>query len=235
MSKKCIVCKIIKDLSFFGKSSRCKDGHINQCKECKKKYLYEYSENNKDKIKIIQKKYNDSNKDKRKVYYETNKEIIRSNYKSWYSENSESVSNRTKIWYYENKERKIETAKIWNLENKDLVNEYRRNWSKNKRINDPLFAITENIKSSIRRSIVERKFRKKSNTIEILGCSFEEFKSYLESNGELNYGWDIDHIIPISIAKTEDEVLKLNHYTNLQPLCSKINRDIKKDNIECQI
>lgn len=82
-----------------------------------------------------------------------------------------------------------------------------------------------------------------------MGCSFEEFKSYLESkfedwmtfenyglyNGELNYGWDIDHIIPISIAKTEDEVLKLNHYTNLQPLCSKINRDIKKDNIECQI
>ncbi len=51
-------------------------------------------------------------------------------------------------------------------------------------------------------------------------------------NGEFNYGWDIDHIIPISFAKTEEDIIKLNHYTNLQPLCSKINRDIKKDKLD---
>ena len=50
-------------------------------------------------------------------------------------------------------------------------------------------------------------------------------------NGEINYGWDIDHIIPISFAKSEEDMLKLNHYTNLQPLCSKNNRDIKKNNL----
>jgi 5-methylcytosine-specific restriction endonuclease McrA len=49
-------------------------------------------------------------------------------------------------------------------------------------------------------------------------------------NGTLNHGWDLDHVIPISSAFTEDEVLKLNHFTNLQPLCSKINRDVKKQN-----
>jgi len=51
-------------------------------------------------------------------------------------------------------------------------------------------------------------------------------------NGELNFGWDIDHIVPISTAKTKEEIIKLNHYENLQPLCSKINRDIKRDKIE---
>jgi len=29
-------------------------------------------------------------------------------------------------------------------------------------------------------------------------------------------------------AKTEDEIYKLNHHTNFQPLCSVINRNIKK-------
>jgi hypothetical protein len=49
-------------------------------------------------------------------------------------------------------------------------------------------------------------------------------------NGELNYGWDLDHIVPISSAVTEEDIIKLNHYTNFQPLCSYINRVIKKNN-----
>lgn len=35
-----------------------------------------------------------------------------------------------------------------------------------------------------------------------------------ENHGE----WHLDHIIPISYAKTEKEILDLNHYTNYQPL-----------------
>jgi len=44
-----------------------------------------------------------------------------------------------------------------------------------------------------------------------------------------NYGdWHIDHIIPISSAKNNDEVYKLNHYTNFQPLWALDN--MKKSN-----
>lgn len=63
---------------------------------------------------------------------------------------------------------------------------------------------------------------------------FEDWMSWDNQglyNGELNYGWDIDHIIPISTAKNEEDIIRLNHYTNLQPLCSKVNRDIKRDTI----
>ena len=84
---------------------------------------------------------------------------------------------------------------------------------------------------------------KNNKSIDILGCTFYEFKLYLESkfenwmtydnyglyNGSYNFGWDIDHIIPISNASNIEEIYKLNHYTNLQPLDSKINRDIKKN------
>ena len=59
--------------------------------------------------------------------------------------------------------------------------------------------------------------------------------NYGKYNGLLNYGWDIDHIIPVSSSKTEEDIIRLNHYTNLQPLCSKINRDIKKDKLKYEI
>ena len=51
--------------------------------------------------------------------------------------------------------------------------------------------------------------------------------NYGKYNGEYNFGWDFDHIIPLYTSKTELDVIKLNHYTNIQPLCSRINRDIK--------
>jgi hypothetical protein len=47
--------------------------------------------------------------------------------------------------------------------------------------------------------------------------------------------WHMDHIIPISSAETEEDVYRLNHYTNFQPLYwldnlrkgNKVNSEIK--------
>ena len=109
--------------------------------------------------------------------------------------------------------------------------------------NDILYRLSLNMRTSIRESLKSNGYRKCKKTEEILGLSIDDFKMYLESkfedwmtwdnrglyNGELNYGWDIDHKIPLASAKTEEELIKLNHYINLQPLCSKINRDVKRD------
>jgi len=101
----------------------------------------------------------------------------------------------------------------------------------------------------ILKSFKRKGYSKKTKTYDILGLTYEEFKLYLESKFESwmnwgNYGnpkdgilelsktWDIDHIIPLSSAKTENDIIKLNHYTNLQPLCSHINRNIKRDIID---
>lgn len=49
-----------------------------------------------------------------------------------------------------------------------------------------------------------------------------------------NYGispFDIDHIIPVSTAKTKDELLKLFFLDNLYLLCFSCNRYIKRDKV----
>jgi len=91
----------------------------------------------------------------------------------------------------------------------------------------------------IRNSLKNNGFVKKERTNIILGMPIEEFKIYLENKFTdkmcwENYGvvWDIDHIVPLSTAITEEDVLRLNHYTNLQPLDSYINRNVKKDRLD---
>ena len=70
--------------------------------------------------------------------------------------------------------------------------------------------------------------------IKYVDYSVEELKIHLgnkfrEGMSWDNYGeWHLDHIIPISSANTEEEIIKLNHYTNFQPLWAIDN--IKKGN-----
>lgn len=58
----------------------------------------------------------------------------------------------------------------------------------------------------------------------MLGCSWEQLRDYIENQfvdgmtWENRNLWHIDHIVPLSSAKTIEELEKLCHYTNLQPL-----------------
>ncbi len=108
-----------------------------------------------------------------------------------------------------------------------------------------MFKLSIKIKNQVKQSLKRKKYTSQVKANQILGCSFEDFKRHLESkfedwmswdnyglyNGELNYGWDIDYITPLSSVKTKDELLQLFHYTNLQPLCSKVNRNIKRNRL----
>ena len=69
------------------------------------------------------------------------------------------------------------------------------------------------------------------STLDMLGCSIDFLKQYISNKFEKNmswdnyglYGWHIDHIIPLSSAKNKEELEKLCHYSNLQPLWAKDN------------
>lgn len=92
--------------------------------------------------------------------------------------------------------------------------------------NKPLNIITRSVRRRLQKYLDKFEVRKDSKTFKHVGCSPQELKQYIESlftegmcweNYGL-FGWHIDHKVPLSSANTLDEMLKLNHYTNLQPL-----------------
>lgn len=182
-------------------------------------------------------------KERNRLYRLNNKELIKEKAKIYRDAHKEELQIYNKRYQETHKDKMRSLYKKYQEENKSKI----KNYYKIKRQNDILFKISCNLRSAISTAFKKQNYQKNSKTQEILGCSFEEFKNYLESkfevwmcyenygkyNGTENYGWDIDHIIPLSSVKTEEDIIQLNHYTNLQPLCSYINRDIKfskKDN-----
>ena len=221
MNRVCKKCNLEKNLDEMVKSKKTKSGYGSFCKDCNRLKSKKYREDNKD--------YHDKYS---KDYY-----------------NRPDIKERSRLnsikYRQDNKDKlKIQKDK-WKENNKEKIKEYNKEYNINRKKTDPIYRLNRLISSIIRKSFYHNGFKKSSRTYEIIGISFDEFKLYIESkfedwmtwenrglyNGELNYGWDIDHIIPLSTAETEEDIIKLNHYTNLQPLCSKVNRDIKKDNL----
>ena len=244
--KKCNVCLVYMPLDNFRKRKDSKDGYRNDCKSCcsikEKKKRIDFPE----KFREKEKKYYENNKElvlsKNKIWRDNNKEYISNYHKEYRSINKNYFALYRKQYYEDNKENISLYSKEYRDKNKDKLKFYHKEYMKSRLDNDYIFRLKNNLRSLLK-NYLKDKDRYKTNNI--LGCSYEYFILYLESkfepwmtwenrglyNGEFNYGWDIDHIIPISFADTEEDIIILNHYTNLQPLCSKVNRDIKKDKL----
>jgi len=223
MEKVCKKCNSLKNLDDFYVRS---NGRVeNRCKFC---------------IKEINKIRKEEIQEYKKKYYSENKELIKAKLDNLSEEEKERLKISKKKSYERNKHRYREHYES----NKEKFRENRRNNHKIRMETDVVYRLKHGFTRRLNKSLKRGNFVKSKSVplLESIGCTFEEFKMYLESkfepwmswenyglyNGEFNHGWDIDHMIPVSSALTEEDVIKLNHYTNLQPLCSKINRDLKR-------
>jgi hypothetical protein len=216
MKKKiCSKCKIQKDVCEFGIHNSTKDRLRTSCKECRKDEGKSYREQNREKRKLTVKNWKDRN-----INYG----------KNYYTKNKEKINLINKNWYESNKEKSRDNNKKWAEKNIDKVREYHNNRIKSQRKKDPIKKLIFNVRTRIS-SILKNK---KKSSFNIVGCSPELLKQHLEqqfTNGMSweNQGyWHVDHIIPLSSAKTEEEIYKLCYYKNLQPLWAEDN--LKKGN-----
>jgi hypothetical protein len=203
MEKKiCKKCGFEKEICEFYIQKRNKDGYWLTCKECERKKYHQNSEYVKKRVKN---------------YRDNNKEKIKKNKKEYSQNNIE-------------KER-IRRRKYW-----DKYKEVSRKNAKERYQIDEIFKIKNNIRTRIRIFLKTKNILKTETIFNIVGCSPEFLKEHLEKQFKdgmswENYGyegWHIDHIIPLSSAKNKDEIYKLCHYSNLQPLWAVEN--LKKGN-----
>ena len=138
----------------------------------------------------------------------------------------------TKIYKEKNKLKIKESNKKFITDNPDYHNKYRRDKFKN----DTQYRLLCYVRNRIKKYLKTKNLLKNNKTIDIIGCTPQQLKFHIESQFLENmswdnhslFGWHIDHKIPLSSAKTEEEIYQLCHYTNLQPLWSEDN--LRKSN-----
>ena len=114
----------------------------------------------------------------------------------------------------------------WKKNNLNHIREYRKNYKKERRDNDEIFRLADNLRSRLRHAMLRQVAKKNDKTENLLGISYSEFKDYIEFLMTSGMTWkniELDHIQPLSsFDLTDSEQLKeATHFTNIQPLLKK--------------
>jgi hypothetical protein len=210
-SKECRVCKNTKELGEFPRHKQMADGHLHRCKVCTREYHREYDRRPERKEKAVQ-------------YYEDNRDDIKQRNLTRWNENAEALNEKRRERYAndeEYKERTLESAKASNAR-------LRPERRKKRRETDEGWRLIQVCRTRMWNALNGRAV-KTAKTTELLGCTGDELKEYLETtkregvdySGELH----IDHIIPCSSFDFTDpeQQRRCFHYTNLQILTAEEN------------
>ena len=242
--KHCNKCNTTKSIIDFGKNKSTKDGLTSWCKECTTKNQHSHKATRNARARIYKQKLAAQCKETSITELHCNKcnttKSIDNFCKNKYSKTGFNSKCKKCVKEYESENRDKRKAyhkeyKQKNREkNREKRNEYERTYQATRKANDTLYKLTTNIRSLIRQSIRNNGYTKRSKTHEILGCSYEHFKAHIEQQFTEGMSWDnrhlwhLDHIIPISLGQTEEEITALNHWSNFQPLWAADN--IRKSN-----
>ena len=138
---------------------------------------------------------------------------------------------------YKNSGRRRETSQARYQEKKEEINKKSVGYNKKKYNEDPVHRILCLHRRRVRKMINDLKMNKyvgyRKSKLELLGCSREELKEWIENQFTEGMSWEklgingihIDHIRPCAsfdLTKEED-VKKCFHFSNLQPLWAKDN------------
>lgn len=209
--------------------------------------------------RIRNKRYRDAHPDRVRAKRERDADYNKAYQKEWYIKNQQKLKRKQRIYYQENREAVLEYQKEYNVKNRNAITSHNRKWvAKQKandpdfqnrcrrasvksflkrRDNDPAFRLLCNMRCRLKDILKKNGLRKEDSTMELVGCSFGEFRTHIASQFEPwmnwdNYGagdgfWVCDHIIALSRFDHGDpeDMKRAWHYSNLRPLCWRKNME----------
>ena len=132
--------------------------------------------------------------------------------------------------YEQNPEKIKEGVKRYQLENKEKVRSSRRKYQNNRLKEDPKFMLIRRLRNRLYYALQKKSWKNDTHFAEYIGCTLDELKAHIESqflpgmSWENQDKWEIDHKVAISSATSEEELYRLSHFKNLQPLWTADNR-----------
>ena len=164
-----------------------------------------------------------------KAFRQKNEAKARQSCRDSYRKHREKRRAGLRVYREINKTKLALKNKQWVENNKEHVRAYARMYGKNRRFNDPLYILSCRCRVRITDIFRCKGYTKRSKSSEILGCEWPALRAHIESKfvGGMDWTnrdqWHIDHIIPLASAKTEERLIELCHYSNLQPLWASEN------------
>ena len=200
--------------------------------ETRKAYFQKWYKKNK---KKYLKKSRETYKKNRKKYLARRKEIrvidperYKAYSKNWNKKNPEKRALWSKRYRKNNKLKYAERQRKWAKKNRVKINGYMK-----KIRSTPQGKIASSLRARVQVALKNKKLKKSNITFQLVGCSINFLKKYLEKRFKEGmswrnygfYGWHIDHIKPVSKFNLLDpkQQKKCFNYKNLQPLWAKEN------------
>ena len=216
----CYICKEEKDLELFSLRNSNSQVRMSRCKVCSNLRRRETR-----KHKMLHDE--EFRKQRLEVRKQQGERFRKSKPKETKVISQEEIERRKKL--------RKEKTKVISQEEIERRKKLRKEKRKERLQTDSMYKLKIRLRKSIRESFRRRGKRKDGHrTHSILGAEihvvYEHFESlFVDGMSWENMGkWHIDHIIPLSTAITEEDVIRLCHYTNLQPLWAEDN--LKKSN-----
>ena len=178
---------------------------------------------------------------KRAIAAEKKLERRREQMKKWYRENKEEAKEKNRLNRSRHLEQRKQYDRMYHFYKKKKIiyqKKYGRKYPGRKDQKDPVCNFYRRISCGLWGALKKRGFTKRNVlTEDVLGAPIQEVWGHLTSTYKINYGiewggqpYHIDHMVPLSTAKTKENILKLYHYTNLQMLTPEDTK-IKSNNL----
>jgi hypothetical protein len=201
--------------------------------------------------------------EKTRAYRNANSEDIAKWKKEHYADNSDRILEVNRQWRLRNKEKIAEASRLYREANKEKIaakkrSDYNANRekfaekgksyrstpefknSRKARDSSTRGRLINRCRARVSKAFSREGFQKTTNTATMIGCSWEHLKAHIEKqfvrgmSWKNRDGWHIDHIIPLASAKTNEEIVALCHFSNLQPLWKLENIAKSSKIVSCQ-